>query len=313
MSAPLRIGLAGCGRWGRNILRDLLALGCEVEVADPDGAARSKALEMGARRAVSAVSDWSGTFHGYVIAAWTTQHAPVIEALLASGQPIFCEKPLTCSLADAERIVDEAGERVFVMHKWRYHPGVEALARLAREGAYGAVKEVLTRRLQWTTPHGDVDAIWSLPPHDLSMIYGIIGHMPEPRAATGVSDLDGSARSIVGLLGGEREPRAVIHVAANWPVVERVVTVVFEDAVAVLHDPLADHITVYPGRGKQAYASAPDNAMRIGVSTEFPLVRELRVFLDHLHGGPPPPTGAVEGALVVGTLARLRALAGLSV
>jgi predicted dehydrogenase len=310
VSEALRVGLVGCGRWGRNILRDLRTLGCRVETADPDPEACRKALAGGAAVAVDHVDKLSHPCDAYVIAAWTSRHGQIIDRLLGTGRPIFCEKPLTNDTDHARRIAATAGNRVFVMHKWRYHPGVEKLAELVRSGEYGRVRQVSTRRLQWTTPHGDVDAIWTLTPHDLSMIYGILGFMPEPRAAAGTADGDGKGRSLFAILGNA-EPTATLHVAANWPRVERVVSVAFEHGVAVLDDPLADHIKAYPGRGGQAYASAPAEERVLPVSTEFPLLRELRVFLDHVRGGPPPPTDAREGALIVETLARLRALAGL--
>ena len=164
-----RIGLIGCGRWGRNILRDLQALGCVVDVVDPDRDARAQALERGAKSAIDHVADLANDHDGYVIAAWTTQHAPLIFNLSERSRPIFCEKPITCDATDAEKIAT-SDLPVFVMHKWRYHPGVEALTQLASAGTYGAVTQINTRRLQWTTPHSDVDAIWSLTPHDLSMM-----------------------------------------------------------------------------------------------------------------------------------------------
>ncbi len=309
MTDRLRVGLVGCGRWGKNILRDLRGLGCRVDVADPDAAMRAAALDHGAASAVDHVDRLDSPCDAYVVAAWTTQHGRLVDRLLETGKPIFCEKPLTDDPEHADRIAEQASERVFVMHKWRYHPGVEKLAEMAASGEHGAVRQVATRRLQWTTPHGDADAIWTLTPHDLSMIYGLLGHMPEPRAAAGVVDADGQARGLFGILG--ETPSAVVHVAANWPRVERVVSVVYDGGVGVMDDPLADHVKFYPGSGGQAYAKAPEAERALPVSTEFPLLRELRAFVEHVEGGPPPPTGAAEGALIVRTLAKLRALGGL--
>src|SRR5690242_16699747 len=102
------VGLIGCGRWGRLILRDLVALGARVHVVTPHEETRASALENGAVSAVAEIKGIARTVSGFVIATPTSTHAPVIENLLPTGRPIFVEKPLTTDIASARRIVTAA-------------------------------------------------------------------------------------------------------------------------------------------------------------------------------------------------------------
>ena len=185
MSGSARVGLVGCGSWGRYILRDLLSLGCSVSVVarSPESRARAE----GADTIAGSVAELPEV-DGIAIATPTTTHATVIEQALERGVPVFVEKPLTNDPAAADRLAAAAGERLFVMDKWRYHPGVELLRDLARDGSLGAVRGLLTTRIGWGNPHDDVDAAWVLAPHDLSIALEILGELPEARAA--VADLE---------------------------------------------------------------------------------------------------------------------------
>src|SRR6185503_19354141 len=109
--------------------------------------------------------------------------APIIEALLPSGRPIYTEKPLTTDVASAQRIVDAGAERVFVMQKWRYHPGIERMRQEIAGGAIGDVLGIHIQRWGWGCPHADVNAIWVLMPHDLSIVLHWLGDIPPVRAA----------------------------------------------------------------------------------------------------------------------------------
>src|SRR5262245_50179905 len=115
----LRIGLVGCGRWGRNILRDLRSCGAEVLVATPSAADRAAALASGAASVCVDLSELPAV-DGYVVATPSVTHAEVVERLLSAGRPIFVEKPMTTTAESAARLVRLGGDRLFVMHKWRY-------------------------------------------------------------------------------------------------------------------------------------------------------------------------------------------------
>jgi predicted dehydrogenase len=294
------VGLVGCGRWGRYILRDLLALGCDVPVVARTEESIRRAREGGATEILEETASLAGV-DGIVVATPTSTHADLVEEGLAHGVPVFCEKPLTDDESSAAALARLAPERLFVMDKWRYHPGVLALGRIARERSLGPVSGIRTTRVGWGSPHDDVDPIWVLAPHDLSIALEITGEVPRPRAAVAQS-IGGRLVDLTGLLGGDGWWHA-LEVSARSAERTRRIELHCEEGVAVLGGGWEEHISVFRDGSER-----PEEA-RIETPGELPLLAELRAFVGHLAGGAPPRSSAFEGAAIVTAIARLRALA----
>lgn len=295
--AAAHVALVGCGSWGKNILRDLVALGCQVTVVAKSDASVSRARKGGAVHIVETVDDLSDP-EGVVVAVPTTVHVGVIERSLQFGVPVFVEKPLSNSVEDARRLAGRAD--VFVMDKWRYHPGVVALREIIDEGRFGEMMSIQTVRHSLFNPHHDVDAVWILAPHDLSIVLELTGGVPSPIAATGA--VVGIEASLVGIL----ENDIVIDVSSRSNVFRREVTVSFAEAVVTLGDGYASALDARLTR----IGEEPEQ-LQIPISDEMPLLAELRVFVNHLQGGPPPKSTADEGVLIVERIQQLRDLAGI--
>jgi predicted dehydrogenase len=296
------IGLVGCGAWGRFILRDLLRLGCRVVVADPAAESRAHAVRAGASAARPGLDELPAGLAGLVVATPTSLHAAVIEGLLPRGVPLFVEKPLTADPSTAQDLARRAGDRLFVMDKWRYHPGVEAIAAIVRSGELGPLRRLSTLRLGWRDRRPDLDAVWSLLPHDLAIALEILGQLPEPVRATA----EVAAGVVVGMtavLG--RQPELLVQVSDRHPAVRRQIVVDCGGGSVRLAAADADHLLV---RRHGAGPAAPPERRPIGGAP--PLERELAAFLAHLRGGPPPRGSAAEGAAAVAAIARLLELAG---
>lgn len=298
------MGLVGCGHWGRHILRDLKVLGCRVAVVARSEQSHARAAEGNADVVVERDVDLPDV-RGIVVATPTATHASIVDGLLGRGVPIYVEKPLTADPASAHRIAERAGDQVFVMDKWRYHPGIEAIAEIARKEELGRVRGLRTARLNWGNPHTDVDSVWILLPHDLSIAWEVLGHIPAPRGAVADPAGGGDAHGLSAILG--EDPWFAFESSDRFGEHFREVRLLCDEGVAVLRSAYEDAIEIWrPGSELRKPA-----VERRAISTEWPLVRELRAFVEHLDGGPPPRSSAAEGAHTVETIAQLRALAGL--
>src|SRR5712691_10246463 len=238
------VGLVGVGAWGRHILRDLVSLGCRVTVVVRDETKHRGALEGGAVVAVARIEELPTDLAGIVVATPTSTHGAVVEALLPRGVPLFVEKPLTNDAAAARSLAELAGDRLFVMHKWRYHPGIQLLGEIARSGELGPVVGLRTVRVGWGNPHADVDAVWILAPHDLSIALEVLGAIPEPHSAV-AETVNGTTSGLVALLGDD--PWFAFEVSTAHPVRLREIRLICRDGIATLLDPYVDHVLVTRG------------------------------------------------------------------
>ncbi len=221
--------------------------------------------------------------------------------MLELGVPVYCEKPLCDDPADASRLAALAPDSLFVMDKWRYHAGVLELAAIAGEQRLGAVSGIKTLRLDWGNPHDDVDPVWVLAPHDLSIALEIMGLLPRPEAAV-AQWLDGRSVQLTALLRGPGWWHA-LEVSVRSPARTRRIELHCAGGVAVLAGGWDEHVTIH-----RDGADGPEEE-RIDTSGELPLLAELRAFVSHLAGGPAPKSSAAEGALTVATIAELHRLA----
>lgn len=294
------VGLVGCGSWGRHILRDLRALGCDVPVVARSEDSRSRAEEGGASAIVSDVASLPPV-DGVVVATPTTSHAAVLDEVLELGVPVYCEKPLCNDADDAARLAALAPDRLFVMDKWRYHAGVVELAVIASEQRLGRVAGLTTVRIGWGNPHDDVDAVWVLAPHDLSIALEVMGVVPQPKSAV-AQTLAGQIVRLSALLDGTGWWQA-FEVSTRSPQRIRRIELHCDDGVAVLAGAWDEHVTVF-----RDGAGGPEET-RIETPGELPLLACLRVFVEHIGGGPPPKSSVAEGATAVAALAELRRLA----
>jgi predicted dehydrogenase len=180
----------------------------------------------------------------------------------------------------ARRLPAAARARVFVMHKWRYHPGVEAMAQIAASGELGPPVGMTLERLSWDGPARTASPLWVLAPHDLSIALHVLGEVPRPVWAIS-HPLAPLGRGAMALLETSSGQRVSLSASYDTPLYRRDVVLGCARGAVQLADPMDDHVTI---------SRAAAEAERRPIATEPPLLRELRVFLDHLHGGPEPVT-----------------------
>ena len=239
MNAPV-VGLVGCGRWGALILRDLRTLGCDVPVVARSQASRERARSGGASTIVADLSELPA-LDGVIVATPTSTHAEVVEVALARGVPVFVEKPLCDDASRARRIAEGHPQQLFVMDKWRYHPGVQELARMLRAGHLGAPVGIVARRVAWGNHHLDVDPLWTYLPHDLAIVLEVFGYLPTPRVAA-PEVIRGALVGATVLLGDA--PWVSLEVSTSAPGSRRELRLIGEEGCAVLDGGYADSLLV---------------------------------------------------------------------
>lgn len=299
---PTRIALVGAGRWGANVLRDLLLLGCEVPVVARSDASIERARAGGATTIVDAI-DRLPAVHGTVVATPTVTHAAVVrEVAAATTGPIYVEKPLTDDADEADALAAELGDRLFVMDKWRYHPGVLELGRIARERELGAVTSIHSRRVTLGHRYDDVDTVWVHLPHDLAIALEILGELPPARSAT-EERMNGERVGLFATLGDG--PVVTLEVSAVAPAHRRELRMVCEEGVAMLDGGWADELLIV-----RDVAGTPEPERR-PVPGELPLLAELRAFAEHARDpeAPAPHSSAADAASIVRRIDELGALA----
>jgi predicted dehydrogenase len=183
------------------------------------------------------------------------------------------------------------------MDKWRYHPGVAAIADIAQSLRFGRVHGLRTVRVQTDNRHSE-DVTWILAPHDLAIALEVLGEVPRPRAAFG-QWAGGRLVTMHALLETDRGWHA-LEVSERAPATERRIELHCDEGLVVLGGGWDEHVLVHHAGGRTE---------RLEVAGELPLLAELRAFVGFVSGGLPPKSSAAEGAAAVAAIAALRDLA----
>lgn len=292
------VGLVGCGGWGQYLLRDLKGLGARVSVVARSPESQRRAADYQADAIVGDLADLPAV-DAVFVATTIASHVTVIDAVLARGVPVFCEKPLCDDVADAERLAALAPDRLFVLDKWRYHGGIIEMARIARSGELGSPIGLVTRRLSTRNSHPDSTALWVLGPHDLAIGLEILGRLL-PLQSAAVDIEDGKVWAARARLA-DADMSHSLEVSTQSPERQRLVRLSCEGGSVTLEDPYADHLVV------QRPGQAPE---RRPIDTQWPLPIMLAEALRFLDGGPPLKTSTSEAAAIVRTLAAIDRAAG---
>jgi len=182
----LRVGVLGCGHWGHNYVR-VFSNFPEVTlagVAEPIPAR----LAVASRTAPGAftTTDYRELLRGgrcdaVVISTHAATHHQLAREAIEAGLDVLVEKPLTLSEADAADLVQrskQAGRLLMVAHTFLYNPSVWKLKQLLREGVLGDVYYLKARRTHLGMIREDVNAVWDLAPHDISMFIYLLDEEP---------------------------------------------------------------------------------------------------------------------------------------
>lgn len=289
----VRLGLIGCGHWGRNFISTLV----EFDDARLDVIATLSGRPIGLPTAIAVVSDWRRLIEefdldGVIIATPPELHAEMAAAAVTAGRPVLLEKPVSLDLPSAEWLLEltqRTGGTVLVDHVRLFSPAYRALKRLI--GQDGPMVKLRGTTGNPTPPRGEVSALWDLGPHEVAMAIDLIGQPPvHAYAERGV---DGAIHLAMEFENGVH---ALSVVGAGFPQKRRELIVDCVGARFRYDDTAAVPLV----RQKQGGPIEP-----ISVSSARPLSCAVRAFVDLIRGQRTDNPSSLElGVQVVNVLAR---------
>lgn len=312
----IRFGVIGWGYWGPKIARNLESLpqASVAMVADMD---RNRLLPVAAnqpwiRTTTQAEDVFASDVDGVVIAAPVRAHYQLTKQALLHDKHVLVEKPLTANVAEAEELVALARERgriLMVGHTFEYNPAVNELKKLVQSGDLGKIYCIEAERVNLGLFRNDINVIWDLAPHDISILLYLLGKVPERIKVQAHANLQPHIEDVAHLdLGFADGMNAHIHVSWLHPCKIRRVTIIGDQRMVVYDDTNpAEMLKIY-NKGADIHAD-PVVSYRYGAVTiphidwTEPLRLECEDFAHAIRTGQPPRASGEVGLKVVRVLA----------
>ena len=303
--------VAGCGYWGKNLVRNFYELGCLKFVADTN---KEILKTISNEYQVEGIDYDDGVKSEYVdavvIASPAHLHEEMALKAINQNKDVYIEKPLSLTIESSVRIIEAAKKKsvkVMVGHLLQYHPVFEDLKKLVKDGLIGDITYLYSNRMSFGKVRTNEDVIWSFAPHDISMILSIVGENPISIRATksgiiqdSISDISHihlefdniNAHIFVSWLSPFKEQKFVISGKKG--------SLIFDDTQD--WDKKLMHVkhTVKIIDGIPTLEKSDHEFIRVEFSE--PLKKECKYFIDHINDKVPSRTGGKEGLSVIKTL-----------
>jgi predicted dehydrogenase len=327
--SDLNIAIVGCGYWGINYVRLITHMHTTKLVAVCDKS--KERLEEVKRRfpgpklfeEVDELLSLEESIDAAIICTSPSSHFQIASKFLDFGKPVLVEKPITDKSETAKELVDLAKSKnltLMVGHIFLYNPAVEKLKTYINDDDLGKIYYLYARRTNLGPIRKNVNALWDLAPHDISMFNYFLDEMPKSVSAVGTHFLRDSLED-VGFITLRYQKNVIANIHVSWAdphkVRETVVVgskkrIVFDDTSAT------DKISVFE-KGVSAKIVEPKSygeyqlSIRNGdiiiphIGIGEPLKRQVEHFLDCVSKGRKPLTDGVNGLQIVQVMEAIEA------
>lgn len=319
MTAPISVGMVGCGYWGPLLVRNFKGLpNCEVKVICDLNEARLKHLQA-LYFDLACVSNYERFFDDFnvdavVIATPVKFHFALAKASLLAGKHTFIEKPMAASSAECEELIelaDRKGLTLMVDHTFLYSSAVAKIVEIVEAGDIGDIRYINSRRLNLGLFQKDINVAWDLAPHDISIILHILGEFPVSVNCQGNAHVTAQVEDVTNMSLLFRHKRFAT-IQSSWlePRKVREMTIVGSRRM-IVYDDLQTHekIKVYDVRVERPphydtfaefqYSYHYGDSYIPHIRQEEPLKAVCKHFLDCIQSGTEPLTGGRQGLELV--------------
>lgn len=319
MTRKLKVGVVGCGYWGPNLIRNFRSLpGCQLKImcdVNQQRLVHLKALYPEVQREM----DYNHMLNGVeldavVIATAVKSHYLMAKASLLAGKHTFIEKPMASSSEQCEELVEIAQKKGLVLmvgHTFLYSPAVRKIREIVDSGDIGEIRYICARRLNLGLFQNNINVVWDLAPHDISIILSVIGEQPITVNCRGSAHITQGIEDVTTMcLGFTKQRTAIVHSSWLDPRKVREMTIVGSKRMIVYDDvaPL-EKIRIFDARVESPphydtfaefqYAYHYGDMYVPYIKQEEPLKTECQHFLDCVKNGTTPLTDGKQGLELV--------------
>ena len=319
MESQLRVAVIGCGYWGGNYVRLFSELPDTQVVAVCDQ--RQECLDKVSKRFPDVILSQSldevlslPEIDAVVISTYASSHYEITRKCIEAGKHVLLEKPMTTAVEDAEKLIALAeahGVILMVGHIYLYNAGIRKIKELVNNGSMGQLYYLYSQRTNLGPIRYDVNAIWDLAPHDISIMNYVLDSAPEWVSAVGHRALR-SDREDVGfiVLGYPHNVVGNIHVSWADPDKIRQIVAVGSQQRVVFNDlnpqePIRifekgiDGSALLPTSFGEQYAIRNGNIISPQIGLSEPLKEQCLHFVDCIRNHRQPLSDGRNGLDVV--------------
>jgi predicted dehydrogenase len=321
MEERVHVAVVGYGYWGSKHVRVLSTMpdvAVTVVDTDMDRLEEAAATYPSVESTATDLDDVLDRVDAVLVATQPASHAAVALKALTAGKHALVEKPLATSVAAAEAMVAAAevnGVNLTVGHTFEYNPAVRRLREIIRSGELGRVLYVDSARLSLGLYQRDVNVIWDLAPHDISITSYLLDDLPVATSVWAHRNIGLWREDVAYLRLDFPTTHAFVHVSWLNPDKVRRTTVVGERRMAI-YDDMSDNerIRIYDIGVEPADIDNPHMAHEVPMSYRTgdiispyvpfrePLMVQDREFVDSIRAGVRSPTPGERGLEIVRVL-----------
>ena len=308
------IGVAGCGYWGRNLVRNFAELGALRTICDANPAVlkefHSRYPDVNTEKDYTRVLQ-DKEIKGVVISVPAIFHYEMAKKALLAGKDVFVEKPLALKVEEGRELVElaEKDSRVLMVgHLLEYHPAVVKLKELIDKGELGKIQYIYSNRLNLGKFRTEENIMWSFAPHDIAVILLLMGgEMPEKISAHGGNYLHQNIADVT-LTNMDFRDGVRAHIFVSWlhPYKEQKLIVVGNKKMALFDDTNPkDKLFLYAHEIEwvdRKPVPHPKKAEVIAISSEEPLKIECQDFIKCIKNRARPKVNGRKGLQVLEVL-----------
>ncbi|MFC1628598.1 Gfo/Idh/MocA family protein [Gemmatimonadota bacterium] len=322
----IKIAQIGVGYWGPNILRNLLLLRDRIEVKAVVDSAPDRLDFIHQKYPDLPLHDdyhqvlQSDDIDAVIIVTPAATHYQLASEFLAAGKHVLVEKPLATSVEDARslmEIAENAGAILMVGHVFEYNAAVLKVEELINSNDLGEIYYIHGQRLNLGKVRQDVDVLWNLAPHDISIVNRWMKDDPVQIQAQGLYRLQNGIADAVFMHLAYADGR-VCHLQCSWldPLKVRRMTVIGSRKMVVYDDTSSnakvqifdkgidrDHIDRNAGSfsnyGEFQLKQWAGDLTIPNISFREPLLVELEAFIHSIESNTPPTADGKSGLRVV--------------